>query len=148
MALFSHPLPFFHLGLYCCLCLLAPYLYGWFPHLHPLYAFLWITHLYQGKDLDAERITKQNSLDVRKPRNFFYEARNIVALLWKLWKRTDKQRLRSLFTYKTAKKKEESKTAATFDKWAESRFVFQKFIGTFVFMRLSCHHKLFFKRFV
>ena len=27
-------------------------------------------------------------------------------------------------------------------------FVFQKFIGTFVFMRLSCHHKLFFKRFV
>ena len=54
MALFSHPLPFFHLGLYWCLCLLPPYLYGWLPHLHPLYAFLRAAHLYQGKDLDAE----------------------------------------------------------------------------------------------
>ena len=54
MALFSHPLPFFHLGLYWCLRLLAPYLYGWLPHFHSLYAFLRAAHLYQGKDLDAE----------------------------------------------------------------------------------------------
>lgn len=58
MALFSHPLPFFHLGLYWCLCLLPPYLYGWLPRLHPLHAFLRASDLYKGKDLDAERITK------------------------------------------------------------------------------------------
>ena len=54
MALFSHPLPFFHLGLYWCLCLLAPYLYGWLPHLYSLHALLRAAHLYQGKDLEAE----------------------------------------------------------------------------------------------
>ena len=33
------------------------------------------------KRFGGRRITKRNSLDVRKPRNFFYETRNIVALL-------------------------------------------------------------------
>jgi hypothetical protein len=54
MALSSHSLPFFHLGLYWCLCLLAPYLYGWLPHLYSLHALLRAAHLYQGKDLEAE----------------------------------------------------------------------------------------------
>ena len=33
------------------------------------------------KRFGCRRITKQNSLDVRKPRNFFYEIRNRVTLL-------------------------------------------------------------------
>ena len=45
---------FFHLSLHWCLCLFAPYLYGRFPCLYSLYAFLRAAHLYQGKDLDAE----------------------------------------------------------------------------------------------